>query len=414
MPRSFAIGESWNDLRPFKDKPAPGRTADGFPVYAALERRLAAVRRPALVHRTARHVCAALSAWAYSDVQTVATMLSRLGLERCRVRGFDVANNGLVIRSTAYLVQSLDRRVALLAYRGTDPFDVSAWAVDADVNRPATLTSGRIEVPAPGGGGRSGAHVHAGFYRNQRSSWFDVAGALRRAMDGYSILADVTAQEARGLPPADVPDLRTRGAPLEALFVTGHSLGAAMATLAAFRIAAYAAYHGPSHDVRRILKQVYLFAPPMVGDPAFKLLWNGLTVGAAAVPLDRVTFAHTFERDVVPHVPPQGTHPYAHVGRHHRSDASGSGAAAGAGRWVEQPRPPTACTVREMAGAVAPLLLGHVTSRDLFGPWLGPAVAWASELTLHVGKYSFADHMPANYVSCSQPRGVTSEFGDDF
>jgi hypothetical protein len=29
-------------------------------------------------------------------------------------------------------------------------------------------------------------------------------------------------------------------------------------------------------------------------------------------------------------------------------------------------------------------------------------------------RYSIYDHLPANYVACSQPDGVLTEFGDDF
>jgi hypothetical protein len=196
MKKTFAIAPPWSELRPVKGAPMSGKRK-GFPVYADLEARLAGVARTSEPDPVARHVCATLSGWAYSDADTVSMILSRLGLQGCRVRCLDLANDALLIRSTAYLVQSSDGRVALLAYRGTDPFDLSTWAVDADVNNPTILSAGNVRVGAmregDGGEGRPGeseALVHAGFYRNQRATWFEIVGALKRALAGKSIFVD--------------------------------------------------------------------------------------------------------------------------------------------------------------------------------------------------------------------------------
>jgi hypothetical protein len=405
MRTTTAIAPSWSVLRPVKGAPAPGAKAKGFPVYEALEAKLADAAPLDQPHAIARHVSAVLAGWAYSDADTVSMIMSRTGLKDCRVRCFEVANNGLLIRSTGFLVQSADGRVALLAYRGTDPFDLSTWAVGADINHPTILTSGNVRA------NQGGALVHAGFYRNQRATWYEIVGALKRALHGQSILEEKEEkalverrlEEVRSLrgdeEPREAPPERQ---PLEALYVTGHSLGAAMATIAAYKIAADPDYP----DIEAVLKQVYLFAPPMVGDARFKDLWNQAMV-APQTTLDSRVFAHTFERDVVPHVPPQGKTTYVHVGKHYASEDTGSAPPV---HWVPA-KAPRQCTVIDMLRAVEPLLFGHITWRELIP---GGAILDVVKDVIGSRPLSFADHVPTNYVLCSQPPGVNSEFGDDF
>lgn len=384
MKTTYAIAPPWSVLRPAKGAPAPGAKIRDFPVHVALEETLATAAPPEEPHAVARHVCAVLAAWSYSDADTVAMIMARLGLNDCRVRCVELSNNAMIIRSTAFLVQSVDGRVVLLAYRGTDPFDFSTWAVDADINQPALLTSGNVRA----GGGRG--LVHAGFYRNQRATWYEVVAALKRALRGESILEDGEG----AAPPRQ---------PLEALYVTGHSLGAAMATIAAYKLAEDDDYT----DLERVLKQVYLFAPPMVGDPGFKQLWNGVTLADGGT-LDARVFAHTYARDVVPCVPPHGATRYVHVGKHYASRAAEGG---GPPAWgpAEAPRQ---CSVLDMVHAVEPVIFGHITLRVLL-PLVGPVIGKVMD-TISPRALSFADHVPTNYVLCSQPAGVNTEFGDDF
>ncbi|AJY77763.1 lipase [Paenibacillus beijingensis] len=70
------------------------------------------------------------------------------------------------------------------------------------------------------------------------------------------------------------------------LFVTGHSLGGALATLAALDISANTGLSAP---------MVYTFGSPRVGDPVFVRAFN------RAIP---VSFRIENENDIVPHLPP--------------------------------------------------------------------------------------------------------------
>ncbi|HEX5656160.1 MAG TPA: hypothetical protein VFX59_03155, partial [Polyangiales bacterium] len=144
MRRQSLVGPGFGELRTTKQRAQ--QESDGFPVFRRLADILAGVpvedelSPGTMIDREAvgRYVCSVLSCWAYADLDDVAVIMTRLGLEKCRCRSIEIANNGALIRSTAYLVQSECGRVALLVYRGTDPFDISTWAVSGDLN-PATV-----------------------------------------------------------------------------------------------------------------------------------------------------------------------------------------------------------------------------------------------------------------------------------
>jgi hypothetical protein len=188
-----------------------------------------------------------------------------------------------------------------------------------------------------------------------------------------------------------------------------------MATIAAYKIAADPDYAAPPAAFGEALRQVYLFAPPMVGNREFKALWNRATL-AGGEPLDARVFAHTFARDVVPHLPPQGTTTYVHVGKHFASKELQKERVPGSSLWIPADAP-TPCSVFDMARAVEPLVFGQVTWRELLGSKLLGKLAGDVEGLVNRLRHpplSFADHVPTNYILCSQPASVNSEFGDDF
>jgi hypothetical protein len=283
MKREITRAPPPSKLRPVKT-PLDGAADASFPVYKNLADTLARAEDD----DTIRHVCAVLAGWAYSDVDTVSAIMARMGLENNACRSIAVENNAMLISSSSFLVQSSCGRVVLLAYRGTDPFDLATWAADADVNP--------VLVPAQEHATLRGS-IHGGFYRNQRATWFDVIEGLRGAArpEGGSIFD--------GLRQADPPltgghahlDNPTQSK-LEAIYITGHSLGAAMATIAAYKLATEDEYKGILEPGR--LKGVHCFAPPMVGNEDFARQWE------EEPRLRGKLSTYIFENDLVPHLPP--------------------------------------------------------------------------------------------------------------
>jgi hypothetical protein len=503
------VGPSFSELR--RTKARVQQEGDGFPVFPRLADILAGqpveddLSPGTFFDREAvsRYVCSVLSCWAYADLDDVAVIMARLGLGQCRCRSIEVANNGALIRSTAYLVQSACGRIALLAYRGTDPFDISTWAVSGDLN-PATvrvvqaereptkprgatpsepkqrgrriasrfaklrrevdqgasesgiqrwadasarlarsriaddakraLIALRSTVETSGGllglssdiarglagsllgrtsaveAERAGASVHAGFYRNQRATWFEIAAALDRAVETGSIFAQGEPYQDWYAKTAGVA--RNGLCPLSHLYVTGHSLGAAMALLAGYRIARESAYS----KIEGVLQHVHAFAPPMVGDRKFALAFNERLRARAS--------CYAFKRDVVPHLPPklQGSLDFEHVGKFYLVPEGQAHKPANECSWELASQPPA------RAHSAGQLLLAFDAS---FGDQVSLSSALVSVLRrpalerLTAGllgsfienrEYAIYDHFPTHYEACSQlpNRAHRTEFGNDY
>ena len=346
-------------------RPLNGARTRGFPVYHDLEKLL---REPGSdladdggPDEIVAHVLAVCAGYAYSDAGTVSLMMARMGLERNRVRLIAQSVDAMFIESSAFVVQSHDGSVVLVSYRGTRPTDLVKWLTDADVS-PAKVRldhqrTASLDAPA----------VHAGFYRNTRATRFLVTEALERARLGRSVVQ-----------PADGAEPEPVARPMERLYLTGHSLGGAMAALSTVLMTTEPAYMSTFEP---LLGGVYTFGQPMVGDPALAEL-------AARLPdLDDKLFRFVYRGDPVPHLPPQSTGPFRHVGREYRIRD---------GAW-SRTRDPAG-----QMGSVAGLVLAGMSFVSRNVPYLG----WVPY------PYQLYDHGPQNYVAALTPADKVSEFGD--
>src|SRR3954470_12980218 len=107
-----------------------------FPVYDGLVDRLLEAHRGDDDERdpTVAHLLGACAGYAYADIETVTTMMSRLGLvENGCVRVAQTVE-AMFIFSTADLVQSRCGRVVVLSYRGTEPSNLGNWLGNTDAS----------------------------------------------------------------------------------------------------------------------------------------------------------------------------------------------------------------------------------------------------------------------------------------
>jgi hypothetical protein len=348
---STTSGPSFAELRPGGETVDPGVD---FPVYDKLTDKLA---RPAdTPDEIVRHVLATCCGYAYGDKDVVATMLTRLGLERTNLAEITMSVDAMLLRSTAYIVQSRDGRVVILCYRGTPPLDLVSWALDAEIE-PEQIDIGREGDPLRG-------YVHGGFYRNVRATRFEVVKALLRAADGKSIAGDGRVVK-----------------PLQALYIAGHSLGGAMALLMAMMLR----NTQPGSDYGKIaakLKAVYTFGQPMV---ASRELADILQQDAFF--RDKL-IRYIYSRDVIPQLPPVGD--YAHFGQEFRYDVNTAD-------WRESERLTSQLTDRQAWLDV----LSTLTS--LWRP--------ARAVALFEGRVGITervhDHYPERYVAAAAPLGKT-------
>lgn len=340
---------SYEELRPLK----PPRT-DGFPVYQnASELLLSARNHPDPDIAFVMVVCAS---YAYGDTSTLAMMMTRLGLEQNECFMVSLYVDALFLTSVAYVIQSRDGRVVIVCYRGTPPTSAITWLTDFQVE-PVTV---RMEFPddvrEPGP-----YRVHGGFYRNVRSTRYQVIDALRRAIDGRSVRPGGGKLE-HGL---------------EALYVTGHSLGGASAELLAAMLCTERAYA----EIRSRLRAVYTYGAPMVGSPSFARACDEYDF------LRQNVIRYVYEDDIVPQVPPKECGKFEHSGYEVRFTPEDGWQHGDPRRQID----------------------------DLAAILATPASFLAREfkLTRHLRfKASIADHLPQYYIDKLTPPDVRSEFGD--
>ena len=341
---------SYKQLRPLK--PEKSKT---FPVYDDLVNTLVAAKKHP--DDEIAHVMGTCAGYAYSDGQTVAMIMARLGLEDNNCRMIAEYVDIMFITSTSFLIQSKDGRVVVLCYRGTPLKDLVSWLTDIDVE-PA-----KIKIPSPSGSGEY--DVHGGYYRNVRSTRYEIIRALERAMDGRSVLGDA----------AEMPNA------LEALYITGHSLGAASASMLAIMLLTEPLYD----PIVSRLKAVYTFGQPMITSPELAKRCNDNDF------LRETVIRYVNANDIAPQLPPTQAGHFDHFGTEYQYKPDG-----GRGSWHLNNKPR-----KQLSSALA--LVANPLSI------LARQLPLTRNLPFQASVY---DHLPQYYIAALTPEGVRSEFGD--
>lgn len=317
-----------------------------FPVYGTL------IDEFIVAHGTGRrdpgeavaHALSVCAGYAYSDTSTVALMMSRIGFRANACVRIAQTVDAMMIFSTAYLLQSTCGRVVILAYRGTEPANLGNWFADLDV--------GSVTMKCGG----EALRVHAGFYRNVRATRWPIIEELQKAARGISLLDDG----------------RTLECPMEALYVTGHSLGGAMAVLFALSIAC----DEQAREIAEQLRAIYTFGQPLtVGDE----------LPANVAGIAEKTFRYVNVRDVIPSLPAAASGRLMHFGYEYRHDGA---------EWKLADAPASQLQgISDLPRAILPV----------------PDVANGKKRP----RYSLADHRAHEYIGSLRPPGRMSELGND-
>ena len=191
---------------------------------------------------------------------------------------FDLGNAGACARASAFAYQTASISAPdtdthclieekpdciVIAFKGTA--SIRNWITDAEFERTALISGMYGSV----------SRVHKGF----EAAFSSILQPLIEALGGCGIFNAIHCKP---------------------LFITGHSLGGALAVLAALEL---------QRNGFRIL-QVYTFGQPRVGNADFKSLYE------TRAGLGAKTFRLVFQEDVVPRIPhlPAWHDPYRHVG----------------------------------------------------------------------------------------------------
>lgn len=275
------------------------------------------------------YALAVVAGWSYSDAETMRNKLKYYALPHVTVDKAMVTNPAMFIVASAFLVRSRCGRFGVLAFRGTEPTNAISWLTDTDV----------FLRPFRGGS------VHQGFYTNLQAVWEEVVALLGAA----------TTAGADGR------------APLAQLYVTGHSLGGAMAVLAAARLSI-----DRNLDLARLVRGVYTFGQPAVGNKDFADEFEE-RIGARL-------FRHSYAYDVVPQLPPAWSDRFVHFG----TELVTTGTPP---RWVKARRK------RSQAPWIVPAVASCATS---FVTRRLPILEYAPL------PYSLDDHSPSRYIEASR------------
>lgn len=196
--------------------------------------------------------------------------------------------------NTRVLVTEQDDGSIIIAFRGTA--NIRNWLTDADCVRATLIESAEFGT----------CKVHAGFLAAYESIITPLTVHLREIMGRDALAVDDRQQFRDAHEPSSAlwaaDDRQQSPTPVgegtsRAIYVTGHSLGGALALLAALELKRQGFN----------IAQVYTFGQPRVGNAAFKRLYEK-SLG------DR-TYRLVYREDIVPRVPllPAWSDPYRHA-----------------------------------------------------------------------------------------------------
>lgn len=305
-----------------------------------------------------------------ADTDTLSERMAKLGLTQNTCKSIELSVDAMCIDSTAYLLRACEDKVAVLCYRGTEILDPVDWLTNIDTE-PETYAF-------PAGRRRRNGVVHSGFYRSTRATLDEVVAEL--------------------LNPAP-----------EVLYITGHSLGGAMAAMTAVMLRMDPRYA----QLKDTLRAVYTYGQPMIGDAVFAEECQEDPFLATKV------YRHVHRHDIVPHLPPVVSGSFTHFGTEFRFLDGPPGQEAPSGSWREH----TATRQAGIVGSSSPVLdfvgrrvplVGAVITRSnrlsekgetLAQALHMPFVRWPSFVC-----YSIEDHAPHHYIAKLATEGVLSEF----
>jgi hypothetical protein len=219
----------------------------------------------------------------------------------------------------------------------------------------------------------SGGSVHGGFARGVLALWPCLRILLKGALRGYSVCdmteIDRLVHQCSLAQPAALgaaaPAPVRPGPGMEGLYITGHSLGGALAVLTTVAI-----LQDPDlAPVRKVLRGVYTYGQPMVGDATFAKRFEH-DVGD-------MLFRHVYERDIVPMLPPRTMGKFHHIGQEYTATDGG---------WVPEYRP------------VNQLITGGLSTVAGILAWVKDQLPFLSWVPTYV---SWGDHSPLNYLRTS-------------
>ena len=242
-----------------------------------------------------------VSGWSYSNRRTFMNKLSWLTLHnnnnnnnshetilaRAHFYPFmNIKNEALFVDATAQFILTHDRTMAIVSFRGTEITNPWNWFIDATTKKvPLFHYDNHNNNNNSNNNHRNiNCRVHLGFKRNFEAVWYGSEGILHKLLEH---------EEA-----------------IKIVYITGHSLGGAMAVLAGLSLYSQHSSSSSSSSLWNKVRGIYTYGQPMVVDS------NDRDVLEEHIG-DRL-FRHIYYNDLVPHLPPLSVGPFDHIGKEYR------------------------------------------------------------------------------------------------
>ena len=245
-----------------------------------------------------------ISAWSYSDLDTFESKLKDLpslqGANFCQVR---VVNDAMFVVAYAQIIRTSDERTMIISFRGTEITNVVSYLTDAGTRKAdfPPKDNGIVEKKATAESNQKRIQVHSGFSRNWQQVWNGSTGVAAHLEEPYKMNMEFKY-------PVDYDENDTVRSftdaeqdKLENIYITGHSLGGAMALLAGLQL------HSDTVMWNK-LKAIYTFGQPMV-------VGSGESREEAQEILGDKLHRFVYYNDLVPHLPPVTTGGFDHIGK---------------------------------------------------------------------------------------------------
>jgi hypothetical protein len=319
-----------------------------------------------------------VASWTYSDPDTLCRLSAQAGFPGGNIVSISLTNEALLMDANVLLLQSGDGRLGIVSFRGTPPTNLITWLGNLSV---------RVDSFGPSG------RVHGSFYRTTLSLFETLSKFIDSMTDSENICDAALKIKAETVFPKEVQGGATGELlkdkllknKLQALYVTGHSLGGALAVLTTTLLLTDPGDHFSEKNKKldQLVGGVYTFGQPLVGDRGFAAHGKEM--------FGKKYFRHIYNHDFMPHLPPRSAGVFQHFGAEYRSTDSG---------WTETDpeRFPQSPTLLFNLPWVA---LDWVVDQI---PVLTDAVDWLQRIPAvgrYVLPYSVADHSPLNYLRTS-------------
>ena len=240
-----------------------------------------------------------ISGWSYSDFDTFKDQLADQIGPHTDIVEIQVKNEPMTVEATAQVIRTSDKKVMIVAFRGTEVTNPINWITDAIAKKTNFFPSSNDESS-------KNVQVHTGFKTNFEKVWLGQKGVLMHLLipDMMNIEYDYSKLPGSSQQP---PSCRNNEQDLlEAIYITGHSLGGAMAFLAGLWLGAQQHNNVFASLLFSKLRGVYTYGAPMVIDNHARTYCQNL--------VGYLNFRHVYYNDIVPHLPPLSAGGFDHVG----------------------------------------------------------------------------------------------------